>query len=430
MGSRSWFTQRANGATFISMAGPTYRVRPETAVLTKGFDPRLSVGAARPPVYRSSTYVFPSPEAAERAFEIALGKIHPPAGEDSDLIYARLSHPNAEILEDHLVPLEKGADAAAVFNSGMAAISTVFLALLERGSALVYTQPLYGGSQHLIHQIIEPLGFSARGVPAGDRPALDDAIAETPNLALVLIETPSNPTLTMTDIAAASAAVRRHPKHPLLAVDNTLLGPTFQHPLAVGADLVIYSATKVLGGFSDLLAGAVLASRPDLTNSLRGVRALLGNILQPDESWFLDSRLSTVSLRMNRQSKNAQKIAERLVDHRHVRRVLYPSLFKDAEQSRIRDAQTDFPGSLMALEIEGGKSGAFEFLRHLQIARNAVSLGGVETLVCHPMTTTHSELSSDEMVRAGISAGLVRISVGTEHWRDLLDDFTRALDSF
>jgi cystathionine beta-lyase/cystathionine gamma-synthase len=407
----------------------SYRVRPETAVLTSGFDPQLSVGSARPPVYRSSTYVFSSPEAAERAFNIVLGRVQPTAEESPDLIYARLNHPNAEILEDQLVPLEPGAAGAAVFNSGMAAIFTVLIGFLEQGSSLIYTQPLYGGTQHLIHQVIEPLGFVARPVAAGDTRALTETIAQTDNVKLVLIETPSNPTLTMTDIGAAASAVQRHPKHPLLAVDNTLLGPTFQHPIAHGANLVIYSATKFLGGFSDLLAGVVMAAEPELIQSLRGLRAMLGNILQADECWILDSRLSTVALRMNRQSKNAQRIAEHLVDHPRVKRVLYPSLFKDAEQIRIRDSQTDYPGSLLSLDLENGKSGAFEFLRNLSIGKNAVSLGGVETLVCHPMTTTHSELSPEELATAGITEDLVRISVGTEHWRDLLDDFNRALSS-
>jgi methionine-gamma-lyase len=406
----------------------SYRVRPETAVLTSGFDPQLSVGSARPPVYRSSTYVFSSPEAAERAFGIVLGRVRPSAEESPDLIYARLNHPNAEILEYQLVPLERGAAAAAVFNSGMAAIFTVLIGFLEQGGSLIYTQPLYGGTQHLIHQVIEPLGFAARPVAAGDTRALTKTIAQTDNVRLVLIETPSNPTLTMTDIAAAASAVQRHPKRPLLAVDNTLLGPTFQHPIVHGVDLVIYSATKFLGGFSDLLAGVVMAADPELIQSLRGLRAMLGNILQADECWMLNSRLSTVALRMNRQSKNAQRIAERLVGHPRVKRVFYPSLFKDAEQIRIRDSQTDYPGSLLSLELSGGKRGAFEFLRNLRIGRNAVSLGGVETLACHPMTTTHSELSPKELATAGITDDLVRISVGTEHWRDLLDDFTRALD--
>ena len=411
------------------MPKSSYRVRPETAVLTKGFDPQLSVGSARPPVYRSSTYVFSSPEAAERAFAIALGKSPALADESPDLIYARLNHPNAEILEDHLVPLEPGSTGAAVFNSGMAAIYTVLMGLLERNGSMLYTQPLYGGTQHLIHQIIEPLGFAAYPVRAGDAAAMAATIERLDNLRLVLIETPANPTLVMSDIKQAAEAVRRHPRRPLLAIDNTLLGPTFQHPLTCGADLAIYSATKFLGGFSDLLAGVVLAADAGLIQVLRGMRGLLGNILQADECWTLDSRLSTVALRMNRQSKNAQRIAERLARHPRVQRVLYPSLFTDVEQIRIRDTQTDYPGSLLALILEGGKPAAFNFLRHLTIGRNAVSLGGVETLVCHPLTTTHSELSSAESEKAGISDSLVRISVGTEHWQDLLDDFTRALNA-
>jgi methionine-gamma-lyase len=411
------------------MAKISYRVRPETAVLTRGFDPELSVGSARPPVYRSSTFVFPSPEAAELAFKVVLGKVRAPGDYRPDLIYARLNHPNAEILEEQLVPLERDASAAAIFNSGMAAIFTVLITFLERGGSMIYTRPVYGGTQHLIHNIIEPLGFRAIPVAAGDGTTLAEVIGQTDNLSLVLIETPANPTLTMTDIALAASALQRRPRRALLAVDNTLLGPTFQHPLNRGADLVIYSATKFLGGFSDLLAGAVLATDPELVQALTGTRALLGNILQADECWILDSRLSTVALRMNRQSKNAQRIAEQLATHRRVRRVRYPSLFDNHEQIRIRDAQTDYPGSLMSLDIEGGKPEAFEFLRRLKIAKNAVSLGGVETLACHPMTTTHSEFSDEEFAAAGITDSMVRISVGTEHWRDLLAEFTRALDA-
>ena len=409
------------------MPKPPYRVRPETAILTRGFDPHLSVGAARPPVYRTSTFVFSSPEAAERAFAIALGKITPTENEDVDLIYARLSHPNAEILEDQLVPLERGATCAAVFNSGMAAIATCCFAFLPRGAALLHTQPLYGGTQHLVHELLEPLGFTAVGVAAGDREALADAAAALPDLKLVFVETPANPTLRMSDIAHAVELARSHPARPLVAVDNTFLGPTFQHPLELGADLAVYSATKFLGGQSDILGGVVLARDAALVQELRGLRALFGNILQPDESWILDSRLPTVALRMNRQSKNAQRIAERLAVHPRVRRVHYPSLFDDPEQRRIRDAQCDFPGSVFSIEVEGGKRGAFEFLRRLRIARNAVSLGGIESLACHPKTTTHSELLDEELAEAGITDALVRISIGTEHLKDLVADFEAAL---
>ncbi len=406
-----------------------YVVRPPTAVLTRGFDPRLSVGSARPAVFRSSTYVFSSPEAAERAFGVALGRSRLAADESVDLIYARLSHPNAEILEDQVAPLEPNALGAAVFNSGMAAISTLFLTYCQPDTSFVYTTPLYGGTQHLVHQFLEPLHMHGIPVPAGDSAALKAAVAAAKDLRLIFIETPANPTLRMTDIAEATRAAAAHPAHPLVAVDNTFLGPAFQHPLALGADLVVYSATKYLSGFSDLLAGMVLGRDPELIVQLRGLRGLLGNILQPDECWMLDGRLPTVELRMSRQSKNAQRIAESLASHPAVSCLYYPTLFKDAEQIRIRNAQCRFPGAIFSFEVKGGKSAAFDFLRRVKIARNAVSLGGVETLTCHPATTTHSELTPEEKEKAGVSDGLVRVSVGIEDWRDLLADFRQALDA-
>ena len=407
----------------------TYVVRPDTAVLTRGFDPRLSVGSARPAVFRSSTYVFSSPEAAERAFSIALGRSKPAEGESVDLIYSRLSHPNAEILEDQILALERGAQAAGVFNSGLAAISTLFLTLCRPGTSLVYTAPLYGGTQHLIHQLLEPLGVKAVPVMAGDTAGLRTAVETAKGLALIFIETPANPTLTMTDIAALAEAARQHPDRPPVAVDNTFLGPTFQHPLALGADLAVYSATKYLAGFSDMLGGVILGKDPELLGQLRGVRAILGTILQPDECWILDGRLPTVALRMTRQSKNAQRIAEGLAQHKKIARFIYPTLFDDPEQIRIRDAQCSYPGAILSFEVRGGKRAAFDFLRAVRIARNAVSLGGVESLTCHPATTTHSEMSPEEMQRFGLSEALVRISVGIEDWRDLLRDFRQALDT-
>jgi methionine-gamma-lyase len=408
---------------------PVYVVRPSTAILTRGFEPRLSVGSARPAVFRSSTYVFSSPESAERAFTLALGKAQPEPGEHVDLIYARLSHPNAEILEDQAVPLEPGARASVVFNSGMAAISTLFLTFCPQGSNFIYTTPLYGGTHHLIHHLLEPLGLHGVAVRAGDTQGLVNAIESTPNLRLVFIETPANPVLTMTDIAAAAMAAKKHAGSLLVAVDNTFLGPAFQHPLTHGADIVVYSATKYLSGFSDLLAGIIMGKDPDLIAHLCGTRAILGNILQADECWLLDGRLPTVSLRMNRQSKNAQRIAETLASHKKIAKVHYPTLFEDTEQIRIRDAQCRFPGAIFSMELHGGKRTSFDFLRNLTIARSAVSLGGVETLVCHPATTTHSEISGEEKQTLGITDSLVRVSVGIEDWRDLLHDFNQALDA-
>jgi len=408
---------------------PRVLARPDTEILTRGFDPRLSVGSARPAVFRSSTYVFSSPESAERAFAVALGKIRPAEDEDVELIYSRLSHPNAEILEDRLVPLEAGATSAAVFNSGMAAISTLILTLCRPGTSVIYTVPVYGGTHLLLYEILEPFGVRPVPVFAGDSAALKRAIAETESLRLVFIETPANPTLCMTDIASAVQAASERMERPVVAVDNTFMGPVFQHPLQLGADLCVYSATKYLAGFSDMLGGVVTAVDPELVSHLRSTRATLGNILQPDECWLLDSRLPTVSLRMNKQSKNAERIVNALVGHGRVERIHYPGLFEDPEQRRIYRAQCDYPGGIFSLELRGGKQAAFDFLRRLRITKNAVSLGAMESLACHPATTTHSEMTPNQLDRAGVTQGLVRVSVGIENWRDLLSEYTEALDA-
>jgi methionine-gamma-lyase len=403
-------------------------LRPPTQVLTRGFDPSLSVGSARPAVFRSSTYVFPSPEAAERAFDLVAGRAQPEAGEQPDLIYSRFNQPNAQILEDRLVPLETGAQSALVFNSGMAAIMTALLAFARPGQSIIYTVPIYGGTQHLIEDFLSTLGIAGVAVEAGKTREMDDAIQSAKELAIVLIETPANPTIVMTDIQHASDLAAKLKPRPLVMVDNTMLGPAFQHPLVHGADLCLYSATKYLSGLSDLIAGAAIARDPSLIRQMHSKRNLFGNILQPDECWMLEGRLPTVTLRMNRSSKNAERIATRLAKHPKIERVLYPTLFTDPEQLQIAREQCDFPGGMLSIEVRGGKRGAFEFLRNLRIARNAVSLGGVETLVCHPKTTTHSGFTEEEFAAAGVTDGLVRVSVGIEDWRDLMRDFEQALD--
>ncbi len=400
-----------------------------TAVLTRGFDPRLSVGSARPAVFRSSTYVFESPEEAERAFSVVHGRVAAEPNERADLIYARISHPNAEILEDQLVPLEPGATDALVFNSGMAAIMTAFFTFARPNSSIVYTMPLYGGTTALIHTFLAPLNVTGIPVAAGDTAGINAAIAAAHDPSIVLIETPANPTLIMTSIASAARAAKSHASRPVVMVDNTFLGPAFQHPLKRGADLVLYSATKYLSGFSDLVAGAAISNDGALIERMRSRRTMFGNILQPDECWMLDGRLPTVALRMNRQSKNAQRIAEKLAGHPALSRVIYPTLFTDADQLSIYKEQCDYPGGIFSLDFRGGKAAAFTFLRHLKIAKNAVSLGGVETLACHPRSTTHSGDSVEELDRAGVTDGLVRVSAGIEHWRDLLADFEQALNA-
>ena len=413
------------------------KLRPETDVLTRGFDPSLSVGSARPAVFRSSTYVFSSPEAAERAFDIMGGRAQRGLEESVDLVYSRFNHPNAQILEEQILALEPGSVAAAVFNSGMAAIMTALLAVLEPGDSLLYTVPIYGGTQTLIQGFLQTFGITGIPVEAGQTEALDRAIRATPNLRVVLIETPANPTVIMTDIKRAcdSVAARPHSSNghrsagrPLVMIDNTFLGPAFQHPLALGADVSLYSATKYLGGFSDIIGGVAITNDLALIGKIRSKRSLFGNILQPDECWLLDTRLPTVSLRMNRQSENAQRLAEALAAHPKIDKVYYPTLFNNPEQRRIFEAQCDRPGGIISFDVQGGKAAAFNLLRHIRLARNAVSLGGVETLVCHPRSTTHSAWAARDLDQAGIGQGLVRLSCGIEDFEDLRADFEQALD--
>ena len=423
----------------MSEAKSTFPLRPETDVLTRGFDPSLSVGSARPAVFRSSTYVFSSPEAAERAFDIMGGRAQRLPGENVDLVYSRFNHPNAQILEEQILPLEPGAAAAAVFNSGMAAIMTALLAVTGPGDSIVYTVPIYGGTQTLIQGFLQPFGIQGIPVVAGQAAAIDEAIRTAKRLKVVMIESPANPTVVMTDIKRACQTVAGLPaassngsgaaERPLVMVDNTFLGPAFQHPLTLGADVSLYSATKYLGGYSDIIGGVALTKDIGLMNKIRSKRSLFGNILQPDECWILNTRLPTVILRMNRQSKNGQRIAEALAGHPKVKKVYFPTLFDDPEQTRIYQEQCRYPGGLVSLDLHGGKRAAFEFLRNLKLARNAVSLGGVETLACHPRSTTHSAWTAQDLDAAGVTEGLVRISLGIENWRDLLADFEASLET-
>lgn len=404
-----------------------YIIRPSTAVIAKGFDPSLSVGSARPAVFRSSTYVFSSPEEAEKAFATALGKREPVEGENIELIYARLSHPNAEILETHLVSLEPESRGAAVFNSGMAAISSLFFTFTKPGRSTLFSSPIYGGTHHLIHEILQPTGYDVQPFFAGDTENMRKKIRSTKNLDFILIETPSNPTLKMTDLSAVVEEAQKHPDHPLVIVDNTFMGPAFQHPLTLGVDITVYSATKFLSGYSDMLGGVVLAKSRAHIQKLMGTRALLGNILQADECWILDSRLPMVTIRMNRASKNAQNIVKGLKEHSAIEELLYPTEFTDKEQKAIWEKQCSYAGSIFAMRLKGGKKKAFDFLRKLEIIKNAVSLGGVESLASHPATTTHSEMSAEDQKIYGVDDSLVRISVGIEDWRDLLNDIEQAL---
>ncbi len=407
---------------------PQGPVHPETSSVSEGFDPRLSVMAVRPPIYPVSTYAFQNAAQAAHWFEVALGKTQARTGETVGLIYARLNNPNAEMFEDALKSVEKGAKAAVSFGSGMSAITTALLTLVRPGDVVLYQRPVYGGTDHVFHNLLADFSVKAIAVKAN---AWEQALKQhAAKVAVVYLETPANPTLTMIDLDAISALVRRtvtDRKVPVL-VDNTFLGPVFQSPLVHGADVALYSATKFLGGHSDLVAGALTSHDAELAGRIRNTRAFLGTIVEPFTAWMLQRSMATLHLRMIKQSKNASKLVDVLKAHPAVEKVHYPSLFT-GEQARIFARQCTAPGSMIALELHGGRPAAFRFLDALKLTRLAVSLGGVESLACHPRTTTASEMSEADLAEGGVTEGLVRLSIGVEYWRDLAADLTQALDA-
>jgi methionine-gamma-lyase len=401
---------------------------PQTRSIAEGFDPALSVMAVRPPIYPVSTYAFPDARTAAHLFEVALGKIPAAPGEDLGLIYARLNHPNAEMFEAALTAVERGARGALAFSSGMAAITTTLLAILRPGDVLLYQRPVYGGTDHFFRHLLPQWGICALSVAEGEWPA---ALAHhRERLAAVYLETPANPTLRMVDIPALVQSVRntQTTKPVRVLVDNTFLGPVFQSPLQHGVDLVLYSATKFLGGHSDLVAGALAAADLELLGAVRNTRAFLGTICEPFTAWLLQRSMATLWLRMVKQSKNARRLVEAIAGHPAVAVVHYPTRF-EGEQARIFQSQCSAPGSMVALELVGGREAAFRCLDALRIVRLAVSLGGVESLACHPRSTTASEMTAEDLAAGGVTEGLVRLSVGVEYWQDLVADVRGALDA-
>ena len=399
-----------------------------------GYDPKLSEGAAKCPIFQTSTFVFPNAEAGKAYFELAYGLREAGPDEEPGLIYSRLNNPDLEILEDRL-GLWDGAEAGAVFASGMAAIATALLAYLRPGDAIVFSEPLYGGTEHFIHSILPEFGVEPVGFPAGHTMAdLADDIRERVGkrrAPVVYVETPANPTNAMVDIAELNTFARTLASgdaRPVVMVDNTFLGPLWQQPLKHGADLVIYSATKFIGGHSDLVAGAVLGTTQAMT-PVRALRTFMGTMADAWTGWLLMRSLETLKMRMTAMMKNARYCADFLNDHPKVRQVHYLGLLREGDpEFAIYRKQCGGPGSLIAFEIEGGEQAAFRFLNALKLVKLAVSLGGTESLAEHPGTMTHADVPPEEQRGMGITPGLVRLSVGVEHYEDLIADLQQALE--
>ncbi|MBO9577055.1 MAG: cystathionine gamma-synthase family protein [Sphingobium sp.] len=410
------------------------QLHPETQMLNFGYDPRLSEGAVKPPVFLTSTFVFKSAEEGRDFFDYVSGRKEPPPGKGGGLVYSRFNHPNSEIVEDRLAVYE-GAEACAVFSSGMSAITTALLAYLRPGDVVLHSQPLYGGTETLLANSFGKLGIRSVGFANGlDRAAVEQAVAEASGLgkiAVILIETPANPTNGLVDIAmiraVADAIGAEQSQRPVVMCDNTLLGPVFQRPLQHGADLSLYSLTKYVGGHSDLIAGAAIGSR-EMVRPVRALRSAIGTQLDPNSCWMLGRSLETLGLRFERASENARIIADRLRGHAKVEAIHYLGFTApNSPEGRVFAEQCGGAGSTFSFDIAGGEAAAFRFLNALKIMKLAVSLGGTESLASHPASTTHSGVPADLRARIGVLPSTIRLSIGIEHSADLLADIEHAL---
>jgi methionine-gamma-lyase len=411
-----------------------HRMHPETLMLGYGYDPALSEGSVKPPVFLTSTFVFRTAEDGRDFFDYMAGRRAVPEDVSPGLVYSRFNHPNSEIVEDRLA-VHEGAEAALVFSSGMSAIAMAMLAFVRPGDCVLHSQPLYGGTETLLHKTLAPFGVLAEGFSEGTDEGAMSAAAERARargrVSVMLVETPSNPLNSLVDLAAvgrvADALERAQGFRPITMCDNTLLGPIFQKPLAHGIDLSLYSLTKYVGGHSDLVAGAALGSAAMIAR-LRTLRSAMGTQLDPHSCWMLGRSLETLGLRVGRAAQSARKIAAFLAEHPGVARVhALSDLAAGSPAARVFDAQCTGGGSTFSIEMAGGQAAAFRLLNALRVFKLAVSLGGTESLACHPGSTTHSGVDAATRQRIGVTEGLVRFSIGVEHEDDLVADLSQAL---
>ncbi|MDT0574929.1 cystathionine gamma-synthase family protein [Croceicoccus sp. F390] len=409
-------------------------ISPTTAMMGHGFDPILSEGALKPPIFLTSTFAFESAQAGKQHFEQLTGKR---SGGAEGLVYSRFNGPNQEILEDRLA-IWDGAEESLVFSSGMSAIATLLLASCSAGDVILHSGPLYAATEGFIAKVMSRYGVRyvdfAAGASRDDmaqalQQARDLAQEHGGKLALIYLESPANPTNALVDIEAVADlrdAAFGEDERPPIAIDNTFLGPLWQQPLHHGADIVIYSLTKYIGGHSDLVAGG-LSGAKSLMDPIRALRNTMGTICDPNTAWMLLRSLETVELRMSRAGENAARVCAFLKDHPKVAGLGYLGLIADPSQKDIYDRHCTGAGSTFSLFIKGGEKESFAFLDTLKIAKLAVSLGGTETLASHPAAMTHLSVPDDRKARLGITDNLVRISIGIEDADDLIADFDQAL---
>jgi len=378
-----------------------------------GLDPAAYQGAVSVPIFQSSTFAFPSAEEGAARF----------AGTSQGPIYTRLgNNPTVAALEACVAQLEGGCGAVATA-TGMAAVSTVLLGLLRQGDHVVGTHPLYGPSRILLEKHLERFGISSSFVPAADGAAL--RVAVRPNTRLVFVETPANPTLDLVDLEVAADVA--HDAGAPLVVDNTFAGPHLQRPIEHGTDVVLHSMTKSLNGHSDVVAGIVVTREDKLLSVFRETARSFGTTMDPHQAWLVLRGIRSLGMRVERSQENARVLAPWLERHPAVAWVRYPGL-PSHPQHELANRQMDGPGSVIAFELRGGVEAGRRLMNAVRLIVLAVSLGGIESLIEHPASMTHCKVPADELVRQGITPGLVRLAVGCEDVDDLRADLEQALD--
>ena len=369
-------------------------------------------GSVNVPIFQSSTFEFESAEEGARCF----------LGESDGYIYTRLENPTINVLEKMVAELEGGFGGIGT-SSGMGAINTVYMALLSKGDHMISSDAVYGPSRVIMEDHYSRYGVESTYVTTSDISNIKKAIK--PNTKVLFIETPANPTVEITDIKACAEIAKEHGL--VLVVDNTFSSPYLQRPLELGADVVLHSMTKFINGHADIVGGMVVAKTKEMYKKLRSMMTALGCNLDPHQSYLVIRGLKTLAIRIDRAQQNAQKIAEYLEKHPKVEWVRYPGL-PSHPQFELGKKQMDGPGALISFGLKGGFEAGKTMMNNVKISILAVSLGGVESLIEHPASMTHSKVSPEDKQKAGISDGLVRYSAGIEDINDLLWDLEQALE--
>ena len=408
--------------------------KPESEMMGSAYDPHLSEGSAKVPIFQTSTFVFKNAEEGKAHFHIAYGLREKAKDESMSLAYSRINNPNAEIAEDRLKLWDK-AEACAIFQSGMAAITTTLLELTRPDTLILHSSPLYGGTDHFIEHVLPKYNIKSMYFDSFD--SIDSIIEKKEKkypgteVSLVYIESPANPTNSIVDIKKCKKIADHYSSKEkvYLAIDNTFMGPIFSQPIDFGADVVLYSATKYIGGHSDLLAGAACGSN-EVISRLKTMRVFMGNMASPFTSWLILRSLETLKIRMEKSAENADKIAEVLNKHPKVLKVYFLGLIdKSSKEYKVYKNQYSSNGGMISFDINGGEKEAFKFLDNLKLIKLAVSLGGTESLACHPYSMTHADVSIETKNKIGMGESLVRLSIGIEDPDDLIYDINKALDS-